>query len=60
MEPKVLQPKQNCDKLAETTVAPTSPIVIAYYIEKRRSLLTELKALDRLLTELRQDDKPTA
>jgi hypothetical protein len=55
MEPKVLQPAKNCDKLAETTVAPTSPNIIAYYIEKRRSLLTELKALDRLIEELKQD-----
>lgn len=51
---KVLQPDNTRDTIGTITADPTTHATIVYYTERRRSLLTELKALDQLLALLRE------
>lgn len=51
---KVLQPVKNHDRISVITADPSTHATIVYYQERRRSILTELKALDHLIACLKE------
>lgn len=57
---KLLQPDNTRDTIGTITADPTTHATIVYYTERRRSLLTELKALEQLIAALKETshDRP--
>lgn len=51
---KLLQPANTRDTIEAITTDPTHHATIVYYTERRRSLLTELRALEQLITALKE------